>query len=563
MLQIQKAYLCLLVYHIPRDFIPFSLLHGNAKSSKPFIPKWPSTMKLIKDEIQQSGPKEVVASVSAKVSGVLQAYAPGEFPRGELIQSALLSSKMMLMNCLPWCKNQRQVTAMYETSSHPLIQLLLLPQMSSLTRFCASSAGVETCIMKVDPTFCLGEFDYVSPPLNCYPKEQNAPCVHWTDSHPLQKDFCLILILCVISGVTEVWTSVFTIIWIWWWKGFCGYFVHEFWFAIYLFCSIHARNNVKKKIERSKIPRKCSEWNCRWCVWQAGGLNLLWRLSWLLKGKSILPKTGREKGAVGKKEKEHPACPTGFYDWFCQHQCEPIVSGMLRHIREDAGLGVPPSPFTTKAVGGGLVSPAMAGPVFDYLSVKSRHTVYWACAISTTLRGFFWPFSSVYLAIASVLCGTSLSSPTHPPCGCLLGHLVTISTIISWWPDQIEFASYGPDNQCKWIPQCSYQEKGQLQETWTSWICEAFEELIDEQQWELEHAIIGQGKYVFREEYKYLEVHETDWFRMTKQRRSTFKRLPMLGWSMKVALKKKLINHSQLPLPYLLSNFILVIWKYR
>lgn len=58
-------------------------------------------MKLIKDEIQQSGPKEVVASVSAKVSGVLQAYAPGEFPRGELIQSALLSSKMMLMNCLP------------------------------------------------------------------------------------------------------------------------------------------------------------------------------------------------------------------------------------------------------------------------------------------------------------------------------------------------------------------------------------------------------------------------------------------------------------------------------
>ena len=58
-------HLCSLVYHVPRDFVPFSLPHGNAKSSKPFIPTWPSTMKMIKNEIQQSGPKEVVASVSA------------------------------------------------------------------------------------------------------------------------------------------------------------------------------------------------------------------------------------------------------------------------------------------------------------------------------------------------------------------------------------------------------------------------------------------------------------------------------------------------------------------
>ena len=50
-----------------------------------------------------------------------------------------------------------------------------------------------------------------------------------------------------------------------------------------------------------------------------------------------------------KTEKEHPGCSTGFYDRFCQHQCESIVSGMLRHVRKDAGLGVPPSPFTTNA----------------------------------------------------------------------------------------------------------------------------------------------------------------------------------------------------------------------
>ena len=38
---------------------------------------------MIKNEIHQSGPKHVVASVSAQVGGILQAYAPGELPRGE------------------------------------------------------------------------------------------------------------------------------------------------------------------------------------------------------------------------------------------------------------------------------------------------------------------------------------------------------------------------------------------------------------------------------------------------------------------------------------------------
>ena len=86
-----------------KRFRTIFITYGNAKSSKPFIPTWPSTMKMIKDKIQQSGLKEVIASVSAKV-GVLQAYAPGELPWGErqLMQNALLISKMMmLMNCLP------------------------------------------------------------------------------------------------------------------------------------------------------------------------------------------------------------------------------------------------------------------------------------------------------------------------------------------------------------------------------------------------------------------------------------------------------------------------------
>ena len=44
-------------------------------------------------------------------------------------------------------------------------------------------------------------------------------------------------------------------------------------------------------------------------------------------------------------EKECPGCIPGFFDWFKEHLYKIIISGMLRPLREDAGLGVPPSAF--------------------------------------------------------------------------------------------------------------------------------------------------------------------------------------------------------------------------
>ena len=44
-------------------------------------------------------------------------------------------------------------------------------------------------------------------------------------------------------------------------------------------------------------------------------------------------------------------------------------------------------------------------------------------------------------------------------------------------------------------------------------------ELVDEQQREVEHAIIGRGKYQFREECKFLEIQEGKWFAMNQEQR--------------------------------------------
>ena len=77
-------HLCLAAYHIPAGFKAEVKPHGNAKkSSAPFYPTWASTMQMVKQESQKSGPKDVVASVSVKVGGMLGALAPGQLPRGE------------------------------------------------------------------------------------------------------------------------------------------------------------------------------------------------------------------------------------------------------------------------------------------------------------------------------------------------------------------------------------------------------------------------------------------------------------------------------------------------
>lgn len=43
--------------------------------------------------------------------------------------------------------------------------------------------------------------------------------------------------------------------------------------------------------------------------------------------------------------------------------------------------------------------------------------------------------------------------------------------------------------------------------------------VIDEQDREVERAVIGRGKYRFKEQYSSLQVRESQWFRMTEKQR--------------------------------------------
>uniref|UniRef100_A0A1X7V5E5 Uncharacterized protein n=1 Tax=Amphimedon queenslandica TaxID=400682 RepID=A0A1X7V5E5_AMPQE len=68
---------CLVVYHIPRNFVPTITSHGNSKDKKPFFPAWPSTCDCIKSHCS-SGPKATLHQVSFEGGCLTPSAAPGE-----------------------------------------------------------------------------------------------------------------------------------------------------------------------------------------------------------------------------------------------------------------------------------------------------------------------------------------------------------------------------------------------------------------------------------------------------------------------------------------------------
>ena len=53
--------------------------------------------------------------------------------------------------------------------------------------------------------------------------------------------------------------------------------------------------------------------------------------------------------AGGKVEATRSDIGTPVYDWFLQHKAHIMKPTMIKSIREEAGLGTPPKPFTTNA----------------------------------------------------------------------------------------------------------------------------------------------------------------------------------------------------------------------
>lgn len=224
-------------------------------------------MKMIKGEMKSSGPKEVVSSVSVKVGGVMQAVAPGELPRGErqvINAKRALRFKSEDMDELFVVMQKAKAEDTYvrdiKTSPDPAIVIASDGQLDDLVRFCAPPVGIESCVMTVDPTFSLGEFECTPVTYRqllvqtrrgkVSPVFLGPVLVHYRKNFPSFLHFAASLVslrkelqcLRVFGTDGE--------------KALIDAFTHEFRFAIHLYCSIHVRNNVKKNLRERKFPEE-------------------------------------------------------------------------------------------------------------------------------------------------------------------------------------------------------------------------------------------------------------------------------------------------------------------
>ena len=240
-----------------------------------------------------------------------------------------------------------------KTTPEPAIVACTDRQLADLARFCAPPTGINCSILTVDPTFCLGDFEctpityrhlllttrrYGKPPVFLGPV-----LVHY------RKNFASFLFFA--SSLVGLKRSLEAI------RVFgtdgesalVDAFAHEFRFAIHLYCFIHVRSNVKRELQDRKFPdNEVGEILDMIFGKQVGGAFC----EGLVDAESaslFYDKVEEFKSKMIKKEKKNPDARPGFYDWFCQHKVEAIASGMLKPIRIEAGLGVPPSSFTTNA----------------------------------------------------------------------------------------------------------------------------------------------------------------------------------------------------------------------
>ena len=94
--------------------------------------------------------------------------APGQLPRGETQVSNVkrrlqfqgeheITDELFVM--MQKAKTEDPFICDIKTTPFPTIVACTERQLDDLVRFCATPAGLDSSILTVDPTFCLGEFE--------------------------------------------------------------------------------------------------------------------------------------------------------------------------------------------------------------------------------------------------------------------------------------------------------------------------------------------------------------------------------------------------------------------
>ena len=359
--------LCLASYRFPKGCVPKALAHGNSKTRAPFHPTWPSTMQKMKADCCDHGPKETVSHVSSVMGGMESASAPGKLPRDEHQVSNMRHSQKKLSSStsgaddelfvvMTRCKcsdGTGQFVRDVKAAPDPAVVLATDSQLHDLSKF--STNPEEFCIVTVDPTFNLGDFEVtpityrhlllVSLRSGKSPLLLGPVLVHYRKDFRTFLYFASTLVgLCPqLERLQAFGTDGET--------ALIDAMAHEFGFATHLLCAIHLRRNIKQKLLDLNFPvehrRKILDeifGGRRGSVYLEGLIDAKSAEDFDLKLAAFKPVWDqRECDQLGSTSVAH------FHDWFLAYKAEDFKTSAISPVRELCGLGSPPDAFTTNA----------------------------------------------------------------------------------------------------------------------------------------------------------------------------------------------------------------------
>lgn len=293
--------------------------------------------------------------VSSNVGGSLQARTPGELPRNEQ-QISYFKRKTSdgtdnfadeLFTVMQRCKEEPRSSRFIRdvrAAPDPAMVLATNTQLFDLVKFCTNEA--KFCVMTVDPTFNLGDFD-VTPVtyrnLLLESKRSKQPPVfigpifiHYRKTFQSYVYFAstLVGLQPELANVRAFGTDGEA--------SLASAFSHEFHNAVHLNCFIHLRRNIKQKLSDLSLETSAQKILDGIFGTQIGSVYYEGLVD------AISTDDFDDKlQQLGAKWREEDDRNEVFYDWFVKEKASIFKTSVISSVRIAAGLGSPPAPFTT------------------------------------------------------------------------------------------------------------------------------------------------------------------------------------------------------------------------
>ena len=331
--------------------------HGNSVKSEGYIRTMPSVMSKLKDSSSSNTAKRTLALTS---SDITTAHSAGSMPRGRQqvndMRKKMPSSSDPLFTLMMMCKetesskSPNSFVRIVTAAPFPMMMLAFDWTLDDLVRFCTPSTSFS--ILGIDPTFSLGAFDVTVTtyrhlllttkddahkhptlfgPLFIHVKK-DFQAYHFFASSMISSKPELAKLKCFgtdgEAALVNAFSAVFTK-------------------ALHLRCFLHFRQNIEHKLRQLGV----SAIIVKEFVKDIFGDPQY--LQFGLVDSSTKSELDNKLASLQNKwnNLENPFnSPPEFHQWFLEHSLEVITNAMMRPLREQAGLGSPPTPYYTNDV---------------------------------------------------------------------------------------------------------------------------------------------------------------------------------------------------------------------